>query len=94
MAANPKSVEFALAPEPGPVKSTGLAKTLEANAVPLPGRRRASITELVPASLRHDMIALAAYDRAAERDFAPGHELEDWLEAERDVDATLRSRYL
>ena len=28
----------------------------------------------------------AAYLKAERRDFTPGHELEDWLEAEREVD--------
>lgn len=31
------------------------------------------------------MIATMAYFLAAERQFAPGHELDDWLEAERRV---------
>jgi hypothetical protein len=31
------------------------------------------------------MIAEAAYYRAQEREFAPGHELEDWLEAEAEL---------
>ena len=31
------------------------------------------------------LIAEAAYFRAAQRDFAPGHEMEDWLIAEREV---------
>jgi len=31
------------------------------------------------------LIAKAAYFRAEARGFAPGHELEDWLEAEKDV---------
>jgi hypothetical protein len=35
------------------------------------------------------MIADAAYFRAERRNFAPGHELEDWLTAEREVDALL-----
>jgi hypothetical protein len=30
-------------------------------------------------------IAEAAYFRAKERGFAPGHELEDWIEAESEV---------
>lgn len=34
---------------------------------------------------RHDMIATAAYFRAQQRGFEPGHELEDWLAAENDV---------
>lgn len=36
---------------------------------------------------RHARIARAAYLRAERRRFEPGHELEDWLEAEREVDA-------
>ena len=36
-----------------------------------------------------DMIATTAYFLAAERQFTPGHELEDWLEAERRVHAQL-----
>ncbi len=38
---------------------------------------------------RHSMIAKAAYFRAARRDFQPGHELEDWLAAEAEVDRQL-----
>jgi hypothetical protein len=33
------------------------------------------------------MIAMAAYYRAAARHFAPGQELDDWLEAERQINA-------
>lgn len=35
------------------------------------------------------MIATAAYYLAAARNFMPGHELDDWLEAERNVRAKL-----
>lgn len=35
------------------------------------------------------MIATAAYYLAAVRNFSPGHELDDWLEAERSVRAQL-----
>lgn len=31
------------------------------------------------------LIAEAAYYRAARRNFAPGHELEDWIQAESEV---------
>lgn len=41
---------------------------------------------------RERMIARAAYFRAEKRGFAPGHELEDWLEAEAEVDAALGLR--
>jgi hypothetical protein len=41
---------------------------------------------------RHDRIAKAAYLRAERRNFEPGHELEDWLAAEEEVDRQLRLR--
>ena len=34
---------------------------------------------------RHAMIAEAAYFRAERRHFEPGHELEDWLQAEAEI---------
>ena len=39
--------------------------------------------------IRHDMIACAAYYRAEKRGFSGGGELEDWLEAEVEIDRTL-----
>lgn len=38
---------------------------------------------------RAALIAEAAYYRAEKRGFAPGHEDEDWLAAENEVDAAL-----
>jgi hypothetical protein len=35
-------------------------------------------------------ISEAAYHRAAARGFEPGHELEDWVEAEKELTATIR----
>jgi hypothetical protein len=39
------------------------------------------------ASDRHRLIAQVAFDRASLRGFAPGHEVEDWLIAERAFEA-------
>ncbi|MFI4868254.1 MAG: DUF2934 domain-containing protein [Steroidobacterales bacterium] len=39
--------------------------------------------------LRRDLIAQAAYFRAEQRGFEPGHELEHWLAAEAEIDAAL-----
>lgn len=39
-----------------------------------------------PASSREALIATAAYYRAEQRGFAPGHEVEDWLAAEQQID--------
>jgi len=33
----------------------------------------------------HQLVARSAYRRAEKRAFAPGHELDDWLEAEREI---------
>lgn len=44
----------------------------------------------VSADHRRAMIAEAAYLRAERRGFAPGHETEDWLAAEVEVDVLLR----
>jgi hypothetical protein len=38
---------------------------------------------------RERMIAEAAYYRSERRGFVPGHEVADWIEAEREVDARL-----
>lgn len=46
---------------------------------------------LVTPETRHAMIAEAAYLRAEKRGFTPGHELEDWCAAEREVDALLNA---
>jgi Protein of unknown function (DUF2934) len=46
---------------------------------------RASVT----AEARRALIAEAAYLRAERRGFNPGHETEDWLAAEAEVDALL-----
>ncbi len=39
---------------------------------------------------RYEMIQRHAYFLAEARNFEPGHELEDWIEAERFVDEMLR----
>ena len=53
------------------------------------------IPEETPAFIEHDrrhaLIEQQAYYRAEERGFEPGHELDDWLTAERDVDQALTS---
>jgi hypothetical protein len=40
----------------------------------------------ISAEERQEWIATTAYFRAQRRGFATGHEAEDWLEAEREVD--------
>jgi hypothetical protein len=43
--------------------------------------------------VRRGMIAEGAYLRAERRGFAPGHEEEDWIAAEAEVNALLKARY-
>jgi Protein of unknown function (DUF2934) len=50
---------------------------------PSPFSRPASADDIAE---RHERIALAAYLRAEARGFEPGHELEDWLAAEQEID--------
>jgi hypothetical protein len=49
-----------------------------------PGRAPRS-AELPPQ--QHATIARRAYELAAQRGFSPGHEVEDWLQAEREIEA-------
>lgn len=38
---------------------------------------------------RHERIAMAAYYRSQNRDFNNGDEIQDWLEAEADIDGLI-----
>lgn len=49
----------------------------------------AAFTQFVDPRQRTALIAEAAYFRAEKRGFAPGHETEDWLAAEAEVDQKL-----
>jgi len=42
---------------------------------------------------RWKMIAIAAYHKAEKRGFAPGNELQDWAEAEQEIDELLISSW-
>ena len=72
-----------------PASQTPARKTLAAR------KKRATPIVIVEPAKREstiDMqteIAKAAFYIAAERNFAPGHELDDWLEAERRVKSHL-----
>ena len=48
-----------------------------------------AVAALVPPEVRAQMIAEAAYYRAEARGFEPGGDLEDWLEAEAQIDRLL-----
>jgi hypothetical protein len=55
----------------------------------VPARAASVITRFVDPEQRAALIAEAAFFRAEMRGFAPGHEVEDWLAAESEVDAKL-----
>jgi hypothetical protein len=38
---------------------------------------------------RYEMVATMAYYRAEQRNFEPGHDVEDWLDCERTIDEML-----
>ncbi len=48
-------------------------------------------SSLVSPRERYKMIATMAYYRAEQRDFEPGHDVEDWLDCERIIDSMLSS---
>jgi hypothetical protein len=73
------------APKPAVAKATPVAKGNFLRPLYLVPHRLVP-HRLTPAE-RHRRICDLAYRRAEMRGFAPGHEQEDWLEAEREVDA-------
>ena len=46
-------------------------------------------TTTIEPQLRYEMITKMAYFRAKERYFEPGHEVNDWLESEKQIDRML-----
>src|SRR3954470_6514526 len=54
---------------------------------PSPFSRRPALS--ADSSAYRELVELAAYYRAERRGFAPGGELEDWIEAEREVAARI-----
>jgi hypothetical protein len=70
-----------------PAKSS--SKKIATPRAPKVVRRTVGTTPEIGADERLQHIALGAYFRAEARGFAPGGELDDWLAAERDVDAAL-----
>jgi len=59
------------------------------SAPALTGRTTLTFARFVKAEQRAALIAEAAFFRAERRGFAPGHEVEDWLAAESEVDDKL-----
>ena len=70
-------------PEPGGVRPPPRARKSPPAAGPIPKHLQ------VTPDARRSLIAESAYLRAERRGFEPGHENEDWLAAEQEVDALL-----
>ena len=74
-------------------KSTDPVMPAEAAARNPPRSRKSPIDAparvKVTAEARRSLIAETAYLRAERRGFVPGHDVEDWLAAEAEVDALL-----
>jgi Protein of unknown function (DUF2934) len=69
-----------------PAAPVGVGKTISRELPETVGTVAPTPTQAIPLPPRQSQIATAAYYRAAQRDFAPGHELADWLAAEREID--------
>lgn len=54
--------------------------------------KSSSRTFEISAEERWRMIATAAYLKAEARNFAPGYETDDWLQAEKEVDALIKGK--
>lgn len=67
-------------------------KSLDLPAESEPSRSEIRGIKTISFAERGTMIATAAYYRAQQRNFEPGHEIEDWLAAESEVDAILLVR--
>lgn len=72
-----------------PVQSTQTPRAARSTTRTTQPKTRPVPPVLIDQDLRRSMIAQAAYYRAERRGFAPGHEAEDWLAAEGEVDAAL-----
>ncbi len=67
--------------------TTGKTRKTKAKASAAVVAEAIELATVVEGVVREELIATAAYFRAAQRGFAPGNELEDWLAAEREFDA-------
>ncbi len=84
-------------PTPSPSKTESARPSIEKTAAPAPAKTTRKTTAKAPRptdvseNMRRSMIAQAAYLRAERRGFTGGDEVEDWLAAEAEVDALLKS---
>ena len=82
-----------------PARTPSIDSTLDSTAADVPGIEQTTNGESAPQvrfvgeqvvyKSREERIAESAYLYAQVRNFEPGHEVEDWLRAEKEVDALL-----
>jgi hypothetical protein len=82
------AVKPAPAPKPKPAPKAAPKSTPKDSAAK-PARARAKKIGGVPAEQRRHYIEMAAYYIAERRGFAPGNPLEDWVQAEAEIDRLL-----
>jgi hypothetical protein len=82
-AATGRSKKTAVSSQPGHSATRSAPGALEGKSISLRSLANVSAEE------RLHMIHEAAYYRAEKRRFMPGHEVEDWAEAEREIDELL-----
>jgi hypothetical protein len=92
--ATPVEVKPASKPA-APVKKSARRAPAKATAATVPTQAMigAKAVPVVSADERRSLIARAAYLRGESRGFPPGGEAEDWLAAEKEVDALLSGGY-
>lgn len=74
---------------PTPIKATVQAVVKKTKAIPEKQTRTRIKKNAVTPEERCHMIATAAYFRAEQRGFIDGHEMEDWICSELEIDAKL-----
>lgn len=70
-------------------KKVAKKKVVAKTAKKTTSRKKAAVSKpgtLISPRERYEMIATMAFYRAEQRNFAPGHDVEDWLECERIID--------
>lgn len=70
-------------------QTVGKSNTAGYNIKRKTSKQRSNISSTAFATERHRMIAEAAYSLAEQRGFQSGHEMLDWLEAEKLIDRKL-----
>jgi hypothetical protein len=87
----PTSASSAETPRPASTPEAAPARAKRAAKPKAPTPAAAPAKPHLSEETRRAMIAESAYLRAERRGFAPGGEVEDWMAAEREVDALLNA---